>query len=377
MRRKLVLAGGILIAVMSTASAWEQEENRPISSILGEAAIATSSHSEAAPSGNEITPEPPPSKSTPPSGFGGVGSVGGISGVGGIGSGGMGGPGYGASWNPARPVTGQNADLWLFRQSLSLGMPVWHEGVDTVLFSLGVRQTHTGTEAILPDTQRAFPSDLWSINLGANLIHRFENGWTGMLMVGFGSSSDQPFHSLDEMNGSIGAILSVPIRNDRDQWMFGVMYSPAGALNFPIPFLSYQWKPSEEFQMSIGLPLSLTWRPTEDWMVNLTYIPLTNVNAKINYRATESVSLYGGYEFFNESYFLVDRAEKKDRFMGFEQRLVGGVRWQVAKNSTLDFNAGYAFDRYFGEGQNQGSSLHDRVDIASGAFLGLAYRMGF
>jgi hypothetical protein len=79
--------------------------------------------------------------------------------------------------------------------------------------------------------------------------------------------------------------------------------------------------------------------------------------------------MYGGFEWLNESYFLADRPDVKDRFFGFEKRLIGGVQMTLWRNALIDLNSGYAFDRYFAEGTNQNSGLHDRVDIAPGVFL--------
>lgn len=295
--------------------------------------------------------------------------------MGGGGMGGMGGgpPGvvYGATWYPSRSVSSQGVDLGLVRQNVSVSGPIWSDGGDTLSASLGVRNSHFSTDAILPDTRRAFPSDLWDVNLGLNYTRRFDNGWVGGLMVGVGSPSDKPFQSIDDVNASVAAFLRVPsLRNERDAWLFGLWYSSAGNLRIPIPVLSYSWNPSEEFQMNIGLPLSLTWRPTEDWTVTASYVPLTNVNTRVTYRAADGVFLYGGYENVTNSYLLADRLNKKDRFYEFEQRLVTGVRWDVTRHATLDFNAGYAFGRRYGEGESQTGRLHDVVKAAPGAFLG-------
>jgi hypothetical protein len=74
---------------------------------------------------------------------------------------------------------------------------------------------------------------------------------------------------------------------------------------------------------------------------------------------------------------LADREVIADRFMGFEERLLGGVRWDVWKHAALEMNAGYAFDRHYGMGQNQIGNLHDQVDIAPGAFISTNFRVRF
>ena len=57
--------------------------------------------------------------------------------------------------------------------------------------------------------------------------------------------------------------------------------------------------------------------------------------------------------------------------------MLGGVKFDVFKSATLDLHAGYSFGRSFGEGRNQGATLHDRIDVAPGAFLGASLRMRF
>jgi hypothetical protein len=294
------------------------------------------------------------------------------------GPGGMGGaPGYSVEWFPNRPVSGQNTNFTLVRQNLNLGAPIWKGEEDMLIATLRVGHTLVSTDAILPDTRRPFPKDLWNLNLGLNYMHQFENGWSGGLIFGIGSASDKPFQTFDEVAVNLGGFLKVPARNDRDSWQFSLFYAPMGAVNFPLPGVSYNWNPTEKFRMNIGLPFTLHWEPTEDWTLDLMYVPLLNVNAKVHYRVFEQLRFYAGYEFGNESYFLADRLERQDRFFILEQRVLGGWLYNVTDIVSVDFKAGYAFDRRVGEGQNQLSNLKDRLNIASGAFLGLQVGLRF
>jgi hypothetical protein len=288
------------------------------------------------------TPLPPP-KSDASAGLGGMVGAG-------LGGGGFGQPGYSATWYPSAKVAGRPQELSLFRQNLSLGVPVWRNGFDTLLMTASMRHSLVSTDAILPDTGRAFPSELWRINFGLNYMHRFDNGWSGGLMTSFGSASDKPFNSIHEMNVAMAVFLRVPANYERDAWLFSLMYSPVANLNFPIPGIAYVWNPSSDLQINIGLPSSVMWRPIEDFTLNFSYIPLTNINARATYRITDKISLYGGYEFLNDSYFLADRVDRRNRFMGFEQRLIGGLRYDFWKHAALDLNAGYSFERFYAEG---------------------------
>ena len=287
-----------------------------------------------------------------------------------------GGPGYGATWYPtsSRGAT----DMSLVRQNLSAGMPVWKNEGDAVILTLGVKNSLYDTNASLPESGMPFPEELWNVNFGTMFLRKFDNGASGMITLNFGSASDKPFASIDEMTFGFISMLQVPARNERDKWQYMLFYSPVGNFNFPIPGIAYQWNPNETFQASIGLPFSLKWRPTERWLIELNYLPVLTINAKANFFWTDDCTLYGGYESFQETYLLADRADVEDRFVGFEQRLIGGVRWGVGKRGTLDCHAGYAFDRYFGTGQNQiGGSLEDQLDLPSGAFVGANFSLRF
>lgn len=240
-----------------------------------------------------------------------------------------------------------------------------------------VRNTLFFTDALFPDSGQPFPNELWNISLGVNYHHQFENGWTGSVGLTVGSASDKPFHSIDEMQFGALGFTRIPVQNERDVWLLSVMYSPVSNFNFPIPGVAYSWNPSPEFSMNIGLPFFLTWKPNEDWTFNLSYIPVTNVNARATYRIAESLFTYGGFEWLYEAYFLADREVRNDRFIAFEKRLIGGLRWDITSKASFDINAGYAFDREYGIGQNQLGNLSDQVSISSGAFLGTQFRVRY
>jgi len=57
--------------------------------------------------------------------------------------------------------------------------------------------------------------------------------------------------------------------------------------------------------------------------------------------------------------------------------LIGGWRWEFRANAALDLNAGYAFDRFYGEGQNVFSNLVDEVNVGAGAFVGAKLLLKF
>jgi hypothetical protein len=286
-------------------------------------------------------------------------------------------PGYSATWYPSRPVPGQGVDLGLVRETLSLAAPLWRQDGNVLALTTGIHNTLIFTDAILPDSKRPFPTDLWNINLGFNYAHQFDNGWTAGVMTRIGSASDKPFNSTKELTLGLGGFLRIPVRDNRDMWLLGIMYSPVGNLNFPLPLVSYVWNPTDTLRINVGLPFAIFWRPFENFAINLAYTPLVNVSAHAIYRITPKLFWYGGFEWLNEAYLLADRTDSRERFLGYEKRLITGLRCNVWAHGMIDLNTGYAFDRYYGMGQNSVGGLHDRVDIASDAFLGLTFRLRF
>lgn len=302
-----------------------------------------------------------------------------MSGRGGMGGPGMGEPGYKAIWYPATSISNSQtpSDLGLVRQNISAAYPIWRKDGDTVLLTAGVRNTLFFTDAVLPDSQQPFPEQLWNINTGLMYTHKFDNGWSSGVKGTFGSASDKPFININVMNVTFFGFLQTPARNERDSWVFSLFYSPVGNVEFPIPGIAYLWKPSENLNASLGIPFSVKWKPVDDLTLSFSYIPVTNISARAAYILGNGWEAYAGFDWLNEAYFLADRVVLLDRFLGFEMQLNGGFRWELTKNALLDISAGYAFNRYYGTGQNQFSDLLDQVDVSPGAFIGAGLLLKF
>jgi hypothetical protein len=291
-------------------------------------------------------------------------------GPGGGGFGGFGGnePGYEITWYPSAAVEGQgNKELSVVKNSFSTEVPVWGNDTDMLTMSFSASNMHFSGAAVLPNTKRTFPSDLQSLKLGLNHMHQYGNGRSRMLMLDIESSSDKPFQSTREINLTLGGFYTKPTKNGRDSWMYGAIYSPFGWPNFPIPLVAYQWNPSESLSASIGLPMSLNWKPTDKLKVDLGLNP-SGIDAMTTFQASERLSFYGGYQQVQEQYFLADRVNRKDNFFLLEQHFIMGVRRELWQDVALDVSAGYAFDRHFGEGDDR-QDLHDRVNLDDSAFV--------
>jgi hypothetical protein len=218
-----------------------------------------------------------------------------------------------------------------------------------------------------------FPDELWNIHFGTTYRHQFDNGWTAGGSVSVGSASDKPFRGINQMTAGVTTFLRIP-RGEHDAWLFTLSYSPTSELPFPIPGVAYLWQPSPDFRATIGLPFALMWRPIPDLTLDLSYMLLRTVHARATYRVCRAARVYAAFDWSNESYFLADRANENDRFFYYDKRLSAGVFFPLAPNVSLDFAAGYVFDRFYFEGRNYNDRDFNRVDVGNGPFM--AVRLG-
>ena len=197
---------------------------------------------------------------------------------------------YSTIWFPTVPVHGQASDFQMLGEDLSLSHPLWVDPLNALSLTGGIRNRLIDTEAVLPDTGQAIPADLWSVHLGLRYARQLNDGWITGGGVSIGSASDHPFAGIREMDVGMNALLRVP-RGEHDAWMFTLMYSPTGELNFPVPGIAYSYNPSPQFHANIGLPLQVVWRPTDAWQFQATYMLLRTVHCKAEYRISQRLRL--------------------------------------------------------------------------------------
>ena len=167
---------------------------------------------------------------------------------------------------------------------------------------------------------------------------------------------------------NIFGFLEKPASNQRDSWRYSIFYSPVGNVTFPIPGIAYMWNASDTLNASIGIPFLINWKPIEDLTLSFAYVPVININARATYRLKNGLEFYGAFEWLEEAYFLAESTNRDDRFLAFEMDLIGGLRWEFRANAVLEFNSGYAFNRFYGRGDNIFSNLQDEVNVNPGGF---------
>jgi hypothetical protein len=292
---------------------------------------------------------------------------------------GSGGPGYTVLWMPDQSVGGQPTFLGMVAQDLSLMCPVWKNGPDGIALTTNDRWETFHTDAILPDSHMPFPQDLWNIRFGALYQHQFDNGWSGGLNFGVGTSGDKPFDSTREMAANATGFLRLP-QGENNAWLLTLNYSTNSQVLYgiPIPGVAYVYAPSDAFHATIGFPFaSVNLHPTEHWRYEFTYALLTSIHTRAIYQFSDQIDGYAGFDWSNENYPLADRENEQDRFFYYEKRLSAGVKLKLYKHLALDLSTGYCFDRYYFQGHGFELTGPDRVDVGDGPFFALRLNAGF
>jgi hypothetical protein len=281
---------------------------------------------------------------------------------------------YKATYFFNEQVSGQPTHLGYLEQDVSLAVPVYHDDCDVLALTFRGRNEHFSTDAILPGSGRAFPDDLWAVQLGTTYAHTFENGWVTGGTVSVGSASDRPFNSINEMTLGVNAFLRIP-SGERNAWLFGLSYSPTSELGFPIPTVAYIYNPSDDLRVNIGLPFQVMYRPMTDLQLDFSYMLLRTVHARATYRVCREVRVHAGFDWGNEAYFLADRQNVNDRLFYYDKRLSAGVQYMVTPRFSLDLTGGYTFDRFYFEGAQYSDHLANELRIGNGAYLSFQGRL--
>lgn len=243
-----------------------------------------------------------------------------------------------------------------------VGFPlrIYDDGI--LLGTSSLKYTRLSTDAVLPRSGMSVPGELWDVRAGMFLTRELASGWTVGGLFNFGSASDQPFNSADELTLASLGFLSVPVKN-RDAWNFSLFYSPTSQLAFPIPGIAYLWRPNDELEAQIGLPASLTYKPSDSFSFRARYTPVTDVFVEARQAVAADWSVFTRYQIVNETYFLADRSEREDRFFQFEQQVGAGLSHQLPAGFSFEIGAAYLFDRRFFLSSDFDLGSDDQIEV--------------
>lgn len=260
-------------------------------------------------------------------------------------------PHVGFTWYPEQSTDQPGTSLSMERYYFQGAVPVYTSGPNTFVLTGHYDETRVHTNAILPTTMQAFPTQLISAALGVNYFRQLDNGRVAGVVLDVGSASDKPFNSGREILASGTAFLLTP-RDENSSWFVGVNASTNSQVLYgiPIPGGGYFYHPSENLQAIVGFPFSVvSWKPAPDWQLQYVYAFLTTMHARAVYQPTQQWQAYAGFDWTNENWRRAERVDENAHFFYYEKKLSTGFVWWFRPKVGLELSGGYAFDRYFSE----------------------------
>ena len=278
---------------------------------------------------------------------------------------------YRYTFYPEVKVQDQDTHFTLTEHRVSLFTPLFQDSKDEWAFAAkGLYQT-IDTHARFPDVGGRFPSELWDVSAGLSYRHKFDNGWTGGVALTVGSASDEPFNSIDEMYFRFVSMLRVP-QGERNSWIFTLIYASDESIfgvTVPVPGIAYAWVPSDKFTAVIGFPFSLIrYKPFEPLTLEAEYYPFWTVRSRITWEIFQPLRAYGGFQWDSDHFYRADREDKGDKIFYREMRLYAGVRFDL-KHIGFDVTGGYAFNRFYFEGEGYSDRHDNRIDVGDTWFI--------
>jgi hypothetical protein len=284
---------------------------------------------------------------------------------------------YKLVYYPDAHVHAQRTDLRWVEHSFNLFVPLYQDASNEWTFTGDVSFKDLDTHARLDDTHERLPTELWNVEISGSYRHKFDNGWIGALGATVNSPTDRPFASKDEVVPSGIGMLRVP-HGERNAWIFTLIYVRfqefVGGL--PVPGLAYQYVPSDRFNAVIGVPYtSFEYKPIEKLTLEAQYFPLRRARSRITYELFRPLRVFVGFDLDNDQYFLADRLFKKERLFYYENRAMAGARFDL-RHVGFQVRGGYAFNRFYFEGDDYSDRRHTRIDVDPGPYVsaGVAVR---
>jgi len=278
---------------------------------------------------------------------------------------------YRYTFYPEVKVQDQDTHFTLTEHRVTLFTPLFQDSKDEWGFAAKGLYQSIDTHARFPDVGGRFPSELWDVSAGLSYRHKFDNNWTGGVALTVGSASDEPFNSIDEMYFRFVSMLRVP-QGERNSWIFTLIYASDEQIfgvTVPVPGIAYAWVPSDKFTAVIGFPFSLIrYKPFEPLTLEAEYYPFWTVRSRITWEIFQPLRAYGGFQWDSDHFYRADREDKGDKIFYREMRLYAGVRFDL-KHIGFDVTGGYAFNRFYFEGEGYSDRHDNRIDVGDTWFI--------
>jgi len=232
--------------------------------------------------------------------------------------------------------------------------------------------------ALLVDRGQWLPRDLYDVSVGSTIRYKLENDWIIGARTEVGSSSDKPFASDEELAVQATAFAQMPWRESLD-WVFMLDYANNRSFgrHVPLPGAALHYYPNRSLDVLAGFPYSsVRWMPQPKVTLTASYLIPRAVRAEAAYKLTDCLTVYGLYAWDHESWFRHDRHDDADQLYYYEMRTELGLRWELLDGLGLEFAGGYAFDRFWYEGDEWEDRGRNDIDLEDACYirLGASYR---
>ncbi len=278
---------------------------------------------------------------------------------------------YRYTFYPEKKVEDQETHFGLTEQRASLFTPLYQSSTDELAFSARTLYQDIDTRARFPEAGGRFPSELWDAGATLSYRHKFDNGWSGGVALTVGSASDEPFNSVDEMYFRLVSLVRVP-QGERNSWLFSLIYASDEQIfghTIPVPGIAYAWVPSDSFTAVIGFPFSLIrYKPVEKITFDVEYFPIYTVRSRITWEIFRPLRTYVGFQWDSDHFYRADRDDKDDKIFYREMRLYAGARFDL-RHIGFEVTGGYAFNRFYFEGEGYSDRHDNRIDVGSTLFI--------
>jgi hypothetical protein len=258
------------------------------------------------------------------------------------------------------------------RYDLDVSVPLMPSISDRIMalqFHAGMRQ---GTmDAPMPSTGGAFPQRFYDLGLGAIYRWKLEGGKMAALNLSFSSPSDDPF---DNGTTSIRAAGLLRVPREKNAWLYYLHYQSDReyARGIPLPGIGYLYRPHERFSAVVGFPYAnFQWDPNPKYYASGSYLALRKISLEVGNHMNDWITGFVGWEWDNEAYVRKASTRDDDRLRLDEKRLTGGFRFQITSDVHANVLGGYAFDRFWYEGEEYSDRSYNRINIGDGPVFGL------
>lgn len=215
--------------------------------------------------------------------------------------------------------------------------------------------------------------DLYQFDVGLTYTKATEKGRFWAVNGNFGSASDKPFKDASVTTLSANYFYLKPV-SETGTWLYLINYSNNRPIlnNIPLPGFAYIYTPSKTFRGTFGAPFAMiNWQFAEKWGFNFFTIVPWIIKTSVDYSLSTYAKAYTGLDFSQSTYYLYDRADKKDRLFYDEKKIFLGVKTPLSKALYVDAEGGFAFDRRYFSAENYEPSPSDALVLGSSPYIKL------